>query len=475
MKLRQVFIDRSKSIESAISFSLFRHGVRILIPLLTYPIVYPILGPAEIGNINWALTLINILILVTSLGLDTSALKKISQLKFQRELVEKICEKVIIIKSIGFLISLVILALSLIIFPSSIKLLYTFLLLPILVSQIYGSEFLYTSYQLQKYTFQTLFLSNILFIALLVYWYYYNQTGIWYIMIYSICFSLGYFLNGYRIYEKFELVWYRIEELTVLIKKGVATFLINLSQSFFGKFDLILFGFILSEYNYGLLSSDYRIVMIGTVAISSIAIVILPKTIELLAKERDTFLSDVLYLNTFISLMISVMTILNADIIIEILFGEDFLKAAPILRILAPIQILIVIQNFFVWNVLYPNKKPYQIFWTTTPGILLVVTILLVFSNELNTETLIFISYTGILINLISALLLTNKEQLSKLNFNWLKPVFAVGIGLITIEFMQFLSGAIWRNLIFLGVFVLISFIVKDKVLIGLLKRRGIS
>ena len=108
--------------EKALNVNLFlnsiRIGLSILFPLITFPYVTRILSPSQVGEYDYANSLINYFILIAGLGISTYAIRSGSSLREKKEEFEEFASEVFSVNVLSTIISYLMLCLCFILFST---------------------------------------------------------------------------------------------------------------------------------------------------------------------------------------------------------------------------------------------------------------------------------------------------------------------------------------------------------------------
>ena len=66
-------------------YNLLLTVMNVAFPLITYPYVSRILGPANIGKVNWAFSFVSYFIMISSLGIPVFGIREIAKWRHERE------------------------------------------------------------------------------------------------------------------------------------------------------------------------------------------------------------------------------------------------------------------------------------------------------------------------------------------------------------------------------------------------------
>lgn len=373
MKVNKNFLLKSETLSSAAFFTFLRMAIRMISPIIIMPYIYPILGPSNVGDINWALSFINISILISSLGLFNYSLKYVSSIRKEYNKLEEFVNQIIAARLFVSIIFIFIITIFLLIFYSQ-RSLYVFILLFFLISEILGSEWIYFSYQKQKYIAIRFFISQILFLISIFISFHYFPDPVTYIIVFTIINSIYNLINFKAVYSEYTLVKIDFGYFKNLISNGLNTHLISILIAFFGKIDLIIIGFFLSKEVFGIISADYKIIMVLTVAVTTLSMVSLPKSSKNnMTNNFESFSMRLIDIKLLITTIGIIFTYTNAAFIINNLFGVKFADGILFLKLTSPLILIFVINNYLTWNILYIKTEPLKIINHLLPGIIIFV------------------------------------------------------------------------------------------------------
>jgi len=136
--------------------------------------------------------------------------------------------------------------------------------------------------------------------------------------------------------------------MLILINANITSYL----KVFYNKIDILLLGFLSDESNVGIYKVAKNIVGIIGQITNPFYIVVFPEVINLYNKSKDAFLNFIKRTTFFILMTvipISIGMVIFTNLVINILFGIEFIKASFLVRIMIW---GIVINQVFIW--LYP-------------------------------------------------------------------------------------------------------------------------
>lgn len=365
----------SSSLKTNIFLNYLNTITGLIFPVVTFPYASRILLPEGIGIVNFLNSIINYIILLTSLGIPLYAVKEVAKYRDNLSLRNKTT------------IEIIILSLSLSLFG-------------------YIAVYLIARYVPQVEANKGLFFvlsSAILFNSLGVNWFYQAIEDFKYITIRAILVrslaacslflfvkdssdllvyglvvvgtSVGNNLVNFihlRKYISFSSV--RVYKLHILshLKPALHIFVLNLIISIYAQLNTVMLGFMADEYAVGIYTAGNKLPHMFLSVVTSLGAVMLPRCSNLVSTGKlDEFarVSDraVRLILTLSLPFVALLTIL-AQPIIEIFCGHSFLESVPVVYWTAPIVVFIGLTNVIGIQMLYPLGKENIVIYSTLGG-----------------------------------------------------------------------------------------------------------
>ena len=363
------------SLKKNIIFNYINTITGLIFPIVTFPYASRVLLPEGIGLVNFQLSIINYIVLFTSLGIPLYAVKEIAKLRDNIEERNKTTLEILLLSFYLCIIG-------------------------------YGIVFLLGSFVAKLNAHIQLFYilsSTILFTGLGVNWFYQGIEDFKYItvraVIVRILSALSLFIfvkdeNDLLIYgaitvgttvgnnlinflhlRKFvSLSTIRTYKLNLKkhIKPALRIFVLNLIISIYINLNTVMLGFIDNEYAVGIYTAGNKIPHIVLSVVTSMGAVLLPRCSNLVAiGKMDEFASVCQKSIRFICCLAIPFTIaifMLATPIVYIFGGKDFLPAVSVVYYTAPIIIFIGLSNIIGIQILYPLGKEMIVIYSTIFG-----------------------------------------------------------------------------------------------------------
>lgn len=366
----------------------------IVFPVITFPYAARVLLPEGIGAVNFYQSIVNYIILLTSLGIPMYAVREVA--KF-RDDIEKRNRVTVEITLLSLFLSL-----------GGYILVW---LLGEYVPQIQQQESLF--YVLS---------SGILFTAIGVNWFYQAVEDFKFITIRALVFRLlaavalflfvktkddlliyAFVIIGSTVGNNFinfihlrtyipvcRISWQQLQ-IWRHLKPALHIFVFNLITSIYLNLNTVMLGFMKGDTAVGFYTAGNKISHIVLSVVASLGVVMLPRCSNLVEKGRMEEFASVTSKSYRFVLALSIPSMLGLILlavpVITVFCGVEFSTAAPVLCWTAPIIVFIGLSNVFGIQILYPCGKENLVIWSTVGGA--------VFNFLLNLWLIPVWSYTG--------------------------------------------------------------------------------
>lgn len=354
----------AKSIRENFIYNMIGTVSGLLFPMITFPYVSRVIMADGIGQVQFYTSIINYIIIFTSLGIPLYATREIARNRsnisdLSRTTVE-ILSLNLILNVLGYL-AVFVMCLTVEQVKQNISL---FLLLStsIFLTTI-GCPWFYSGVEDFKYvTLRGLAIKVICVIFLFVF--VRDKNDLIYYAAYTVLGSIGnYILNFCRLQKYIRFNSFKVSELKIWrhLKPAFAIFVFNLVVSIYVNLDKVMVGFLKDNESVGYYTAASTLSHVLLTAVTSLGSVMLPR-LSSLVKQGDMESFNRLAKKSYdfivtISLPICGGLIVLAPSLIRIFCGESFISAIPTLRIISPIIVAIGISNLIGIQILYPLGK----------------------------------------------------------------------------------------------------------------------
>lgn len=336
----------------------------MLFPLITFPYASRMLLADGIGQMQFFTSIINYVVLLTSLGIPMYGIREIAKVRDDAKELSKTTTEIILLNLLlnvfGYIIIFVMcLTVS--------KVQYNIPLFILLSSSIVlttlGCPWFYKGIEDFKYvTIRGICVRSISVVLLFVL-VHGPEDLLWY-GFYSVVGSIGNnLLNFARLRKYVSLKAFTISELDIKrhVKPAFEIFVFNLVTSIYLNLDTVMVGFIKNTAAVGFYTAASKLSHLLLSLVVSLGTVLLPRSSNLiqhgqmeefakLAKKSYNFVLLIAFPLCFGLIVLS-------PTLIRLFSGDDFLPAIRTLQIISPIIIMIGISNLIGLQVLYPLNK----------------------------------------------------------------------------------------------------------------------
>lgn len=365
----------AKSLKSNFVYNLINTSLGILFPLISFPYASRILMAKGIGEVNFFQSIIQYIVLFTSLGIPMYAIREIAKVREQTCERNKMLLEILILNLLltvlGYMAVLVIINTV-----GKVQLnipLFLILSLAIVLTTI-GCDWFYQGIEDFKYiTIRGIIVRSCALIFLFVFVRTEND-----LLYYAICITIGSLggnvFNFFRLrrYVNFSELFNQDLKPFRHLKPVLRIFMLNLIISIYINLNVVMLGFIKNNESVGFFTSATKLTQVILTVVTSLGTVLLPRMSNMISNNQMSEFKELAQKSLdFIVLVTPPITmglILLSDYLIIIFCGNDYLPAISTLRILAPIIIFIGVSNVFGIQILYPQGHERIVIFATAAG-----------------------------------------------------------------------------------------------------------
>ena len=351
---------------------------KILFPVVTFPYASRILEPDGIGTVNFLSSIVQYIVLLTSLGIPMYAVREIAKYRNDLGTRNTIVFEVILLSAslcaIGYLI--VFLLESFVPQIHNQAKLFYILSLTIIFTGI-GVEWFYQGIEDFKFiTIRGIIVRTIA--AASIFFFVKEKDDLLMYGAITVGSSVGNnIINFFHLWRYVGIPTIQWRKLNVFrhLKPAVRIFLLNLIISLYVSLDSIMLGFMQGDVAVGYYTAAVKLSHTVLTIVTSLGVVMIPRCSNLVQNgDMDGFAR---VCNKAIRLVIAaafpIMTglIFLAYPVIMLFCGDDFLPSVFVLRWVSPIILFVGITNVLGLQVLYPQNKENIVISSVTGGAVL--------------------------------------------------------------------------------------------------------
>lgn len=336
----------------------------LIFPVVTFPYAARVLMPAGIGSVNFLNSIVNYIIILTSLGIPTYAVREVAKYHNDLRSRNKTTVEMIILSTLlcaaGYVIVWILGT-----FVEQIHrqaALFYILSLSILFTSI-GVNWFYQGIEDFKFiTIRAIIIRAVCAAALFIFVKDSSDILIYGLIVVGSTVGNN-FLNFVHLRKHIRIFQFRWSELDIKkhLKPTLEVFTLSLIASLYVHLNSIMLGFISGDTEVGYYTAGTRISSIGLTAIASISTVLLPRCSSLIKEgEFDKFreiIKKSINLGLALAWPLTIGLMALATPITIIFCGREYLPSIPVVLINAPVIIFITLTNIIGIQVLYPLDK----------------------------------------------------------------------------------------------------------------------
>ncbi len=351
-----------KSLSNNLLMYILRLMSGIIFTILVFPHVAKILGPANIGKIQYSESIMNYFILFINIGIPIYGSREVARLREDKEALSQLMLELLFI-----LISLALIMTTIyVVMVNNVSALQTNKTLHMIFTigiffNFMSLDWFFIGIENQKYITIRSVLSRVLLIVPIFIFLKNENDYLKYALIYVVSLSGVNIFNFIRVFNYVEIDIKKIKKIKISkhLKTSIIFFSTSLAITISYNIDSLMIGNISGAQELGYYSLASKLGRMPVVFITAISTVLSPRICNYVANgEKKNYLK---YVNIgldsllIISIPITIGIYLLAPEIIEVLSGETFQSSVPILRIYSFLIIILGMSYFSGSLVFTPN------------------------------------------------------------------------------------------------------------------------
>lgn len=355
MKIRSVKTNYVLSLMRAFSYA--------LITIVTMPYVNKILGPENIGKVEYVNTIINYFILFSALGIPLYGIREIAKVRAIKKERDKTTVELLVILLITSVISYIVLfgvVYQLDFFKSYQDLLFLMSFM-IILSNI-GAEWYFQGMEDQLYITIRYVLVRVVSLILLFLMVKQPDDYLYYafIIIVTVCgsniFNVIYLLKDIN----FKEISIKTLDLRKHFKPILTIFVAAVSVNIYLQLDNFMISSLSGDQYLGYYSVSNKLIRFVITFITIIGVVLLPRLSNLYKTNKEHYnfyLQKAFSIILLLSIPSTILFLIFPEYIVAIFGGADFKASVLTMRLLSPLCIIVGIAYFLGYLVLYTQNS----------------------------------------------------------------------------------------------------------------------
>ena len=360
----------NRSIKLNMLLNALNGALGLLLPLITFPYVTRVLGVMNIGKINFTCSVISFFVLFAGLGINSYAVREGARIRDNKLLLKKFSDQMFSITVCSALLVYLIFLISIVYIPKFSSYSDLFLIFSIqILLVIFSLEWIYVIYEDYLFaTIRNIVIQTLFVIALLLF--VRNQTDIYVYALISAFTVVLTNLSNFIYVRKYCKVSLTISlDIKKHIKPILVMFGMVLAVTIYVSSDMIILGFLWSDYEVGIYSVSVKIYTIVKVLLSSLIVVTIPRLSSFIGKNEKLKFSNLASetFNILLTLTVPVITgiLLLKDEIIVLLCGQQYIESSSSLCFLSFSLFFCLGAWFWGQCILIPHKREALVFKIT--------------------------------------------------------------------------------------------------------------
>lgn len=367
----------AQSIKSNYIYNLINTFSNLLFQLISFPYVSRVLLPEGVGHIDFYQSIIQYVILLSSLGIPMYSIREIARVRGDEVLRNKTALEILslhlILTLVGYF-AVFILSISVSEIKEDIPL-FLILSLSLFFSTI-GCEWFYKGVEDFKYiTIRGVIIRLLSLILLFVF--VREKEDLYYYALLLVFGTVGNnVLNFLRLRKYVRITqtifcdFHPVRHFAPVLR----IFALNLIISIYVQLNTVMLGFMSDDQSVGLFSSASRLTHFLLTFGNALGTAMLPRMSNLIRENKidqfNAYANKSMSYMVAISLPLSIGLALTAPVLIVVFCGQSFQPASLTLQLLSPIVVMISMSNVLGIQILYPLGKEKLVILSTGLGAL---------------------------------------------------------------------------------------------------------
>jgi len=337
---------------------------QVLFPLITFPYLARVLGPDNIGKLNFSESIAKYFILLAALGIPIYGIREIAKKMNEKKELSILFSEIFLINLVttAFLSILFLIAVEFVPILNEEKQLFYWAIL-YFIFQLFYFEWFFIGIKEFKYIALRTFFIRFLFILFVFLLIKYKTDYIYYMVLQVVLSVIISIINLRQLYKllTFKQIKFNKLDLRRHIKPLLILFLTIFSISIYFSLDTILLGFLANNESVGYYSSALKLTKLIIAVLGSITVAVFPQMIDVYhngGEEQFKSLVKKCYdLIVGLSIPLIILLVGLSNEIVQLFLGPTFERATLPLIITAPLILIVSLSSIFGFQVLSALSK----------------------------------------------------------------------------------------------------------------------
>jgi O-antigen/teichoic acid export membrane protein len=351
-----------KSIYKNVFYNVLKTVLSLIFPLLSFPYVSRILGPVNLGKVNFAASIISYALMFAGLGINAYGIREAAKRREDKEALSCFVSEILHINFFSTLFAYVALFIAIFFIPklSGYRILLILTSSTILFTTI-GIDWLYSALEEYRYITSRSFVVQLLSLIALYVFIKNPDDYLKYALI-SVCASSGSNLFNFFHSRKYVNIFkFRAKNTVQHLRPILTMFGMTIAASIFTTLDTTMVGLLNGDYEVGIYGAAIKGVKLVNGLIATLGITLLPRMSYYIGTgkmERFNFIfKKSVHITMFLAFPAVILIIFNGKIIVDILSGEKYYDAIRCIQVIAGIILFSSFSLLVDNQILLPNGK----------------------------------------------------------------------------------------------------------------------
>ena len=352
-KLKKIISDNI-SVLNNFSYLTALQIFNIVAPLIAYPFLIRVLGTNNFGLVIYAQSIISYFVILVTFGFNISATKKVSQYRNNLKKLGEVVSNVIIIKSILFLISLLILELFLYLTNQNFDTVILFnLVMWMCVYEVIFPQWYFQGIEQMKYITYITLIIRIIFLGMI---FIIIKSPDDYLLL-PVINGLGTIIAGsislYIIFfkHKIKFKFQSIKTLRYYLNDSLTIFISTISFNVYKSTNKVVVGMFLGMSSITFYDLAEKIIAVAKIPQNILSQSVFPK---ISLEKNIIYIKDIFKVSIIMNFIISVIVLIFAKQLVLLLGDSTMLPSIEIIQILVFSVVIIAMGNVFGIQTLIP-------------------------------------------------------------------------------------------------------------------------
>lgn len=352
---------RNNSVKINAILNVIKTVLSLIFPLITFPYVSRVLGPAGTGKVQFAQSVVTYFVMIASLGVNTYGIREAAKIRDNEKELSKFVKEVFVINIISTIISYILLFLVIMKIPKFYD--YRKLLIVCSSSILFttiGMDWLYSAKEEYFYiTIRSLIFQIISLIFLFVF--VKNETDYIKYALISVVSNVG--SNVCNFIHARKLIFKKLKislDLKRHFKPIFIFFGMSIAINIYTVLDSTMLGFFCGDKEVGFYNVAIKINKIILALVNSVGVVLLPRLSYSIEKNDSIYFEKLalkgLNFLIFISLPCVIGLTVLAEPVIYLFSGVQYANSIILMKLLNPIILIIGLSNFIGVQIFMPLR-----------------------------------------------------------------------------------------------------------------------